>query len=510
MSSRSVRVRASLSLALMVLALGVVAPPAAAASPVVDGEQNLRPELLSFGYPRNDAFDPIVATHPTDPATLAVSYHWKPRRGAPCGFAPGLRITTDGGATWHEAARRPWAGSGRLPNWHATIYFGPGPAPGSARLYWADTTVSSCAFNDHRLSVAWSDDLGATWSPLYVYKGTPATSAGGYPDLTVDRNPASPSFGAVYAAINWFEGNAEPGYRVIASTDFGASWKGHEIPPLDAPAAYPYAYRIGYRLRSAPDGGLFASFCQRDRRSPSGATGRLAWGVARLHIDAKTGALTGSPARLALKVGRNKYNLSTANAPGSADWQALGTCWSHGIDVDATGRLYLAVADYRPKVTAEGRGVIRLGFTDNAGADWTWQRLPAAADLGGRHQSSYRPTLVASGETVFVGMHLLVDVALGKKSTAATVANAYSVSYDRGATFSVPQPIGESRWHPDWLDHKRNGPGIRDRAELTADGRVVYVYGDGRNAAAKPDPRWGRGAVYLSAISLAPEPPPGP
>jgi len=511
MPSRHVAHRSLAAAAATVLALLLAAAPAAASGPpLVAWEQSLRPDLLSLGYPRNDAFDPIVATHPTDPATLAVAYHWKPKKGAPCGFAPGLRITTDGGTTWHEAARRPWAGSGRQPNWHATIAFGPGPEPGSARLYWADTTVASCAFTDHRLSVAWSDDLGTTWSPLLVYKGTPATSAGGYPDITVDRNPASPSFGAVYAAINWFEGGAEPGYRVIASADYGASWTAHEIAPLEAPRRYQYAYRIGYRLRSAPDGGLFASFCQRDRRSRTGATGRLAWAVARLQINAKTGALTGGPPRLARAVGANKFNLSIGYAPGTIDWQALGTCWSHGIDVDASGRLYLAIGDYRPKVSGAGRGLVRVGWSDNAGIDWSWQALPAAPALKGRHQSSYRPTLVVSGEAVFVGLHLLVDVPLGTRSAAATVANAYAVSYDRGATFGVPATIGDSRWHLDWLDHQRNGPGIRDRAELTADGRVIYVYGDGRNAAAKPDSRWGRGAIYATAISLEVEPLPEP
>jgi hypothetical protein len=490
-------------LAVIALGLGCLTlAPSALAAPGVVAEWNVSPDILALRYPRNDAFEPIVATHPTDLATFAISYHWKPRTGAPCGFAPGLRITTDGGASWRQARGRPWAGSGRYPNWHATIAFGPGPAPGSARLYWADTTVDDCTFSDHRLSVAWSDDLGDTWSPMFIYRGVPATSAGGFPDITVDRNPASPSFGAVYAAINWFQGGAEPGYRVIASADHGATWTGHEIPPLDTPAEYPYSYRIGYRLRSAPDGGLFATFCQRDRRSRTGATGRLAFGVARLHLDAGSWALVGGAPRLARTVGANKFNLGTGYAPGTFDWQALNTCWSHGLDVDDSGRVYLAIADYRPKVTGEARGLVRVGWSDNAGADWTWGVLPHAADVGARHQSSYRPTLVLSGDTVFVGLHLLVDVALGTRSLAATVANAYSVSHDRGTTFSRPALIADARWHPDWLDHARNGPGIRDRAALTADGRVVYVYGDGRHAAAKPDARWGRGQVYAALIQL--------
>ena len=127
-------------------------------------ERNLHPELLDLKFPYNDAFDPIVATHPTNSDRIAVSYHYQPPSGSHCGIIPGLRLSADGGATWHEAGRRPWAGSGRYPNWHATIAWGPGPTPGSGRLYWADTTVSSCQFADHRLSVAYSDDLGQSWS----------------------------------------------------------------------------------------------------------------------------------------------------------------------------------------------------------------------------------------------------------------------------------------------------------------------------------------------------------
>ena len=67
---------------------------------------------------------------PHGPRRIAVSYH----RYAPvpdeCGrpaLGSGLRVSRDGGRTWHEAAGQPWAGSGRVPNWHATIAWGPGP-----------------------------------------------------------------------------------------------------------------------------------------------------------------------------------------------------------------------------------------------------------------------------------------------------------------------------------------------------------------------------------------------
>jgi hypothetical protein len=494
-----------LSAAVMAVAASVslLTPAPAAASASMVWHANLSPNILHLSYPRNNAYDPIVATHPANPDVMAVSYHWRPKKGAPCGFAPGLRISTDGGATWSEAARRPWAGSGRVPNWHATITWGPGPK-GGWRLYWADTTVADCSFGDHRLSVAWSDDLGTTWSKLFVYHGTPATSAGGYPDITVDGNPASPNYGAVYAAINWFQGNAEPGYRVIASADFGKTWIGHEIAPLAGPAGYPYAYRIGYRLRTAPDGGLYASFCQRDRSSSGGGTGRLAYGVARLVLNTSKGTLTGGAAQLARKISANPYSLSTRSAPGSSDWQALGSCWSHGIDVGADGRLHLAIADYRKKPPAgEPRGVIRVGQSADHGQSWSWQAIPAPSKIDGLRQSAYRPTLVVSGQTIFVGLHLMSDVALGSKQSVVTTSRtAHSLSTDGGATFGAPTPIDGAAWDPDWLDYNRNGPGIRDRAELTAGGRVVYVWGDGRHAGPKTGSKWGRGQVYGAAFSL--------
>lgn len=475
----------------------------ASAAATIEWERNLHPEILGLDFPYNDAFDPIVATHPANPNKIAVSYHYQPRSGSHCGIIPGLRLSVDGGATWHEAGHRPWANSGRYPNWHATIAWGPGPAAGSNRLYWADTTVTSCQFADHRLSVAYSDDLGQSWSPLFVYGAVPATAAGGYPDITVDRNPASPNYGVVYAAINWFaSSSAEPGFRVIASSD-GAHWIGREIPPLQPLDGYPFSHRIGYRLSTAPDGSLYATFCQRDRRTATGATGRLAYGIAKLTFDADSQILRGAAPTMVRKLAVNRYNLGTGPAPGTSSRQLLNACYSHGLDVSAAGTVLIALADYRTGITAaDPRGVIRVGRSPDGGRSWTWRRVPFAATMNGHPQSAFRPTLVVGGGTVFVGLHLLIDVPLGTSySSNAKVANAFTVSTDGGATFGVPRLISASHWHPDWLSQARNGPGLRDRAELTADGRVVYVYGDGRNAAAQPDPRWGRAQIYGAMIS---------
>jgi hypothetical protein len=196
------------------VALALTLGPVAAAASVV-WERNLTSNLTSLSYPYNDAFEPIVATHPTNSQKLAVLYEYKPSSGTGCGIIPGLRFSTDGGSTWTNAAKKPWSGSGRSPNWHAAIAWGPGPA-GKARLYWADTTLSSCTNPDHRLSIAYSDDRGATLVDDVRVQGRRGDTLRRLPDITVDRDPNSPNYGAVYATINYYSTQqTEPGMRVL-------------------------------------------------------------------------------------------------------------------------------------------------------------------------------------------------------------------------------------------------------------------------------------------------------
>lgn len=127
----------------VVLAALVAVAPAGAASPLgLDFERDISPNTANDPFPFNRAFDPIVATHPTDPDRIAVLYHrYRSGSGSCSSLATGLRISHDGGVRWHEADGLPWAGTGRPPNWHGTPAWGPGPRAGKARLYWADTTV---------------------------------------------------------------------------------------------------------------------------------------------------------------------------------------------------------------------------------------------------------------------------------------------------------------------------------------------------------------------------------
>jgi len=468
-------------------------------------EKDLTADIADKSFPYNNAFEPIVATHPTNSLKLAVVYEFKPSSTRCSTYTPGLRVSTDGGATWKVATGKPWAGSGRVPNYHGTIAWGPGPKAGSARLYWADSTVSDCSFSDHRLSIAYSDDMGATWSPLKVFAGG---AQHGYPDITVDRNPSSPNYGTVYATLNTLTDQFETAMPVRASTDFGKTWKTASVSALPDPGGYPFQYRNGYRLRTGPDGSLYASFCQVDRPAwNSGAFGRVSYGIARLRLNRALGTFTAGTPTMARQLSLNGYATEFLNAPGTSDHERLYVCWTHGIDVSqTTGRLYLALPDY---VTNPGagnpRGSIKLGRSDDNGQAWSWQTLPAiAADSSGRQQSAHKPTLVLTGSKVFVGFHTLTDVPLATTGidSSVRVGNAYIVSGDGGNSWGTPKLVSATSWGPDWLDLSKNGAGLRDRAELTAGGDVLWAYGDGRRARAKPDSRWGRCQVYATLIDL--------
>jgi hypothetical protein len=160
--------------------------------------------------------------------------------------------------------------------------------------------------------------------------------------------------------------------------------------------------------------------------------------------------------------------------------------WSHGLDVDqATGRVYLAIGV---------DGGIRVYWSDDQGKTWTYRTIPVAARVNGRSQYAWKPTLVVGPGYVMVTLHTLDRV-----GTGATVGNDYSISYNGGSTWSRPRAISGARWRSANLRTVSNGPGLRDRADITADGNVFFVYGDGRLAAGS---RAGQGAVYGALIRV--------
>ncbi len=461
-----------------------------------------------------DAFEPIVATDPLDPAVLAVAFErYAAAPDGDCVLDPAIAISRDAGATWRLAPSSPWIGSARYPDHHVVIAWGLGPTPGSTRLYWADMTTPSHS-SSHLLSVASSADEGRHWSPLYTERRTPPW-VGGYPDITVDNGPASPNRGAVYVAYNWSGDGSGPGLRIIASADFGRTWVALEIPPASGPPGFGAVSRIGYRLRTGPDGTLYVASYQASIRAwdPTDVfslggpanVGRLGFVVASARFDRPTGAFaTTGPARWAYLLPANAYTVSDLAAPGTAGTLTMDPRWQVGFDVDpGTGAVYLAVPDYRPPTSRTlPRGTIRVGRSENGGRTWRWTTVPPAAPFDGLPQSSFRPSLVADDGVVFVGFHVITDVGEADAGAdLATIGTAWAVSIDGGTTFGRPLVVPASRWDPAVLASDPTGTGLRERAERAGEGRVVFVYGDGR-LAMSPDHERGASAVFAALFEV--------
>jgi hypothetical protein len=357
------------------------------------------------------------------------------------------------------------------------------------------------------LSTAYSDDEGATWSSLHVERSTPQW-VGGFPEIAVDRDAGSPNYGAVYVGYNWSGSGRGPGFRLLASADFGRTWRGTEIAPASGPRGYQDWWRIGYRLRPASDGSVYASWYQADLRvwdrddifakgGPANV-GRLGVAVATVRSDRTTGALRAGPSRIAVTVPETAWTTSGASIVGTSGNIRPDPMWVHGLDVDSrTGRIFVAVGTYGGGSGDRPYGVIRVARSEDRGATWTTTVLPAASLIAGRRQSSYRPNLVISGDAVVVTMRTIDD-----NRADATIGSAAAVSWDGGLTWAPPIPVTGARWRASDLSGVVNGIGLRERAERTANGDIFWAYGDGRDATGA---RAGRTRIYGAWIRLVPE-----
>jgi len=471
--------------------------------------------VLTAGNAAGGGLEPIVATHPTDPAILAVAYE-RPRAPSGCSrsaLRAAIAISHDGGRTWTETAGLPWAGSGRISSFHSAVAWGPGPTPGSARLYWVGTTTTACG-GDLRPATAWSDDEGKTWSRLVVASGTPPW-VGGVPDITSDRNPASPGFGNVWYTYNFpASGGLGAGVRLVASHDFGRTWVAISLPRAAAPAGHPFSWRFGHRVRTAPDGSAFVSWYQADlaawdpknvfERGASSNVGRIAFVVA--HVSLAGDVLKAEDPVAATKISINAWTLSHRMAPGTGGHYYSDPIWSHGLDVDpTTGTVYLAVANYAAASGDAVRGTVRVGRSLDQGRTWTWVRLPAMAPVAGYAQSLVRPTLSARGGIVIVGVRTIEEVpATAPSSRDARIGAAWTVSRDGGASFAAPILVPGSQWRSSYLRSVLNGPGTRERIDLAADQTAVFAYG------ASLDPKTGRPVAGRSTLWAAVIVLPGP
>lgn len=425
--------------------------------------------------------EPIVATHPTDPNRIAVVY---PKGDKSPSVV--IRISRDAGKTFTTVAGKPRGGGN-----HPVIAWGPGPSADSARLYYIGMTSSSgrCCY----FAISYSDNEGRTWTLGHVATGT-TPWFGGYPDLTVDSNKASPNYGTVYAAYNWPKNPYKgPGLRLLASSTYGRSFRSIEVPVAKTPAGYGDTWRIDYRIRPAPDGSAYVAFYQRDVKSWTKSNpfshggfsnvGRIGFSIARFTYRRSAGTFSLGRTVYAATLPETSWNLGA----GSPVTGLTDPMWSFGLAVDpTTGLVYMAVG---------ASGGIRIYRSSDKGLTWSYKMLPTPAAINDRSQYTMRPSLVAGKGFVMVTLHTM-----DKTSTSRTVGNAYAMSYDQGVTWSRPKPISASRWRTIYFGSTYNGVGLRDRAELTASGKNIYfAYGDGRLAAGG---HYNYSAVYGALLAV--------
>lgn len=386
---------------------------------------------------------------------------------------------------------------------HAAIAWGPGPH-GTTRLYWANMTSPGCGSGRFSLTTSHSDDEGATWSRLRVVRDTPPW-VGGFPDIAVDHDPRSPNFGTVYVAYNWQGGPARgPGFRLLASSDHGNTWHGVEIAPARLASCARDWWRIAYRVRPAPDGSVYTSWYQVDlrRRDPTnifakggpGNVQRLGVVTARISFDRRHGTFRVGPSRVAARVRETGWTTAGWSAPGTGGEIRPDPIWQYGFDIDAEGRLFVAVAGYGVSRNGGPRGSISVSTSEDGGRTWSSSILPAAPSRGRIQQSSLRPSLVAGHDGIIVTFRTLDDDGAG-----ATMGIAATFSVDGGLTWQVPVAASHVRWSAADLDGVTNGMGLRERAERMADGSVLWAFGDGR-LARRPYP--GRTAIFAVLLRI--------
>ena len=476
------------------------------------------PDLSSREFPGDSAYEPTVAAHPFEPNTIALLYQGH-ESFMHCGIGSVIRISHDGGATWATSPGQPAARSGRGQNFHATLTWGPGPTPGSARLYWIDTTVPGCAYSQHSVTISWSDDEGATWSTPYIERRT-APWLGGMPQIFTDNNPSSPGYGRVFAIYNYLDpdgGGAAMG--VLASSDFGVTWRAAaSVPAASRDKGCNYSWRIGLRGAVGLDGTFYASGFQADLRSWStlkpflrgggGNVCRIGFTVTAVTLSENGESLTVGETRRALDSSRSALSLSGGAWQPGTPGVIVDPAWAFGIAVDPTsGALMLAVGDQRANPPPnEARGVVKVGRSGDGGITWSWQTLPSITLAGSPRNgagiaTSFRPTLaICANGNMAIGMRVITDADRIRTSRPSIrVAAFVSVSTDNGTTWARPVEVSRLRYNPAVLGLTQDGPGLHDSISCLADGRVVYAYGDARDGAPAGKGR-GRMSVYLTVF----------
>lgn len=381
--------------------------------------------------------EPGSAADPFRPGVVAVvseSVNWRSKSSG-CS-RPAVRVSSDSGRTW-SGPSYPW-GTG-CQDIHALVAWGP-----DDRL-WVGNAVASGG--GVLMSVTHSDDMGKTWAKKFTEHFT-RPWVGCFPTLTVDNWRDSPNFGTVYVAYNWLPNQYGPGVSVMASKD-GSNWVHAEVPLGPAPAGYPYAWRLGYRIEAAPDGTAYVSFYESSLKHWSSANifnegwgknvGRRGYEISHVHFDGAK-----------LVVDKPVFLVTTDIAE---------TQFQSGLAVDDTGTPWLAV---------ERKSKIRLVQVGGLVKDF------------GVSVYNFKPSLAISGRTIFLGWHV--------KDKSGKIWVYYTISYDGGTSFLPPAKVSNGSWKnsaaPDM-----NGVGLRENASFS-NGVVYYAYGDARSGL----------AVYLAVI----------
>jgi len=481
--------RGALGILALVTALVGVGPPAAATGPAwrIAHVSRVSRDPVSLGTRTSE---PIVAAHPTDPRRIAAVFP----DGNETDGTPTIRISRDGGRTWADVTGRPVGGGN-----HPVIAWGPGPRPGSARLYYSGMAGLP---GDLHHAISWSDDEGRSWSRPWYATGTRGWF-GGYPDMLVDNDPGSPGYGVLYHVYNWpKDPERGPGMRVLASADHGRTFAQVEIPKATPPAGFDEAWRIGYRLATGPGGTLYVSGYQADLRAwdPAypfakgdvGNIGRLAFTVTRVTFDRASGALVAGPTRVAARLPVTAWNLGRTGT--GLHVSQVEPSWASGLAVDRRGHVWLA---------AGVDGGILLAIGTDRGRRWVTRRLPRPPAVAGRRQVAFRPQVVAGRGFVAVLAGTADDRVTGR--SAGRIA---AVTRDGGRTWLGPTALTSVRWLTAPVAALHNGPGLRERAVLLAGGRALfYAWGDGRDGWTSI---WGARIAVPPAPTPAPTPTPGP
>ena len=239
--------------------------------------------------------------------------------------------------------------------------------------------------------------------------------------------------------------------HVVASGDYGHTFADTEIPKLTPPAGYGDAWRIGYKLATAPDGSAYVAGYQLDMKSWS------------LSLACSPRAATGNVGRIAFGVSRLKFDRSARPAdprPERPRDARAGDRLEPRLDARAQGRERRprrALLGDRPR---RGRGrphLLRASPpTDGSGSSRATTTAgrggsaisPQASAIGGLRQRSMRPELVAGGGFVAVLFHTVDASGTNRKA-----GNAAAVTFDRGATWVGPRLINRQRWR-DPADHR--------------------------------------------------------